>query len=117
MHADKAKVSVNLWITPDEANMDPSSGGLDVWKGVPVRSEDEFSALQKCNGDECGGEITLRDRGGTKIRVPYRCNRMVLFDGSLVHATSPMRFRVGYANRRINLTWLFGRPSWLQERR
>ena len=27
-HADFAAVNVNLWITPDDANLDPSSGGL-----------------------------------------------------------------------------------------
>ena len=30
-HADFAAVNINLWITPDSANLDPPTGGLDVY--------------------------------------------------------------------------------------
>ena len=33
-HADFAVVNVNFWITPDEANLDPSTGGLLVYDAV-----------------------------------------------------------------------------------
>ncbi|HEY8255181.1 MAG TPA: tetratricopeptide repeat protein, partial [Rhizomicrobium sp.] len=37
IHADFAAVNVNFWITPDEANLDPASGGLVVWdKAAPL---------------------------------------------------------------------------------
>jgi hypothetical protein len=32
LHADPAAVTVNLWLTPDKANLDPASGGLIVYK-------------------------------------------------------------------------------------
>ena len=36
-HADFAAVNTNFWITPDEANEDPDSGGLVVWdKPAPM---------------------------------------------------------------------------------
>ena len=31
VHADFAAVNINFWITPDDANLDPDSGGLIVW--------------------------------------------------------------------------------------
>lgn len=31
LHADEAAVNVNIWLTPDEANLDPESGGLVVF--------------------------------------------------------------------------------------
>jgi len=31
VHADFAAVNVNFWITPDDADLDPDSGGLIVW--------------------------------------------------------------------------------------
>ena len=31
-HADTAAVNLNLWVTPDSANLDPNSGGLVVFK-------------------------------------------------------------------------------------
>ena len=30
-HADEASVNINFWITPDEANLDPDCGGLEVF--------------------------------------------------------------------------------------
>ena len=41
--------------------------------------------------------------------MPYRANRAVLFDSSLLHQTDPdYAFLPGYDNHRINLTLLFG---------
>jgi hypothetical protein len=45
------------------------------------------------------------------ITVPYAQNRAVIFDSSLVHKTDTFRFAKGYENRRINLTFLFGKPE------
>ena len=42
------------------------------------------------------------------MRVPYRCNRAVIFDSSLIHESGGVRFRSGYENRRMNVTLLFG---------
>ena len=41
--------------------------------------------------------------------IPYRQNRIVVFDSALYHKTDSFRFREGYENRRINLTLLFGK--------
>jgi hypothetical protein len=30
-HADEAAVNVNIWLTPDGANLDPTSGGLVIF--------------------------------------------------------------------------------------
>jgi hypothetical protein len=43
-------------------------------------------------------------------RVPYRANRCVLFDSSLIHITDEIHFRPGYENRRVNVTLLYGTP-------
>ena len=48
MHADFAAVNVNFWITPDEANLDPDSGGLVIWdKAAPLDWD-----FAKYNNDE-----------------------------------------------------------------
>ncbi len=31
IHADQSDISLNLWITPDSANLSPDSGGLEMW--------------------------------------------------------------------------------------
>jgi tetratricopeptide (TPR) repeat protein len=35
IHADDAKVNVNLWLTSDEGNLDKKSGGMIIWKKKP----------------------------------------------------------------------------------
>lgn len=43
VHADSAAVNVNFWITPSDANLDPNSGGLVVYK---VKAPEELG-MQK----------------------------------------------------------------------
>lgn len=38
VHADSASVNLNFWVTPDDANLDPNSGGLVVYPREPPSS-------------------------------------------------------------------------------
>ena len=104
MHGDSFAVNCNLWVTPDEANLDPSSGGLRVWT-VPAPLDWDFESFNTlANADKMAALVA----GGEELVIPYRQNRMVLFKSDLFHATDTFRFRSGFAHRRINLTFLFG---------
>jgi hypothetical protein len=104
VHADVAAVNVNFWVTPDEANLDPATGGLLVYaKGVPpvpdaLRTDAGPGAIRK----------HLDAAGAQPVRVPYRANRAVIFDSNLFHESDAFRFRDGYGNRRISITLLYG---------
>jgi Tfp pilus assembly protein PilF len=104
VHADFAAVNVNLWITPDDANLDAESGGLVIWD-VPAPPEWDYA---KYNAD--GGAIRafLARSNAKSLTVPYRANRAVIFDSDLFHETDRTRFKEGYLNRRINITLLYG---------
>ena len=105
MHADAAAVNVNFWLTPDEANLDPEGGGLEVWdKEAPM--EWDFA---RYNSDTPAVRRHLEEVGARSIIVPHRQNRAVLFNSDLFHETGRLVFRPGYENRRINVTMLFGR--------
>ena len=104
LHADFAAVNVNFWITPDEANLDPDSGGLVVWD-APAPLDWDF---EKYNKDVTAARDFLARSGAKKITVPYRANRAVIFDSDLFHETDQIRFKDGYQNRRINVTLLYG---------
>lgn len=108
LHADLAAVNLNFWITPDDANLDPESGGLVVWdKEAPLDwGFDEYNASSAAG--QARIEAYLRDSEANCIRVPHRQNRAVLFNSDLFHATDTIRFKPGYENRRINITMLFG---------
>ena len=109
MHADFAAINVNFWITPDEANQDPETGGLIVWNKEAPKDWD----FQEYNTSEDAGQarITqfLTEAGAEPFAVPHRQNRVVIFNSDLFHKTAEIRFKEGYENRRINITMLFGR--------
>ena len=103
-HADFAAVNVNFWVTPDEANRDPASGGFVVHKAY-APSDWAFRAY---NADSARMAQFLEEAGDEPVTVPYRRNRVVIFDSDLFHRTDNLDFRPGYENRRINVTMLFG---------
>lgn len=105
MHADFAKVNVNFWITADAACTDPSSGGMVVYD-VPAPASWTFADY---NTNQAKMKAFLETHGAKPMRVPYRENRCVLFDSSLIHITDELHFKPGYTNRRINVTLLYGR--------
>ena len=103
-HADFAAVNVNFWVTPDEANRDPASGGLVVHK---AHAPSDW-AFRTYNADSARMAQFLEEAGDEPMTVPYRRNRVVIFDSDLFHRTDDLDFRLGYENRRINVTMLFG---------
>jgi hypothetical protein len=107
IHADFAAVNVNFWITPDEANLDPESGGLIIWD-KPAPQEWTFAQY---NNPNAGDSIRnyLKETGAKAITVPHKANRAVIFDSDLFHQTDRINFKEGYLNRRINITMLYGR--------
>ncbi|KAL3939717.1 MAG: hypothetical protein SGBAC_005609 [Bacillariaceae sp.] len=105
LHADQAAVNVNMWLTPDEANLDPNSGGLVVFTAKPPADWD----FARFNTDtEEVHELLLKPTNYANVTVPHRQNRAVLFDSALFHQTDEYSFKKGYENRRINLTFLYG---------
>ena len=104
IHADQAVVNLNFWITPDDANLDPTSGGLVVYERPPP----EDWTFADYNHFQNEGKIKDYVAGGKNVVVPYRQNRLVMFHSKLFHKTDSHRFKKGLFNRRINLTFLFG---------
>lgn len=105
MHADFARVNVNFWITPDDACTDLTTGGLVVYD-VPVPGSWTFADY---NTDSEKLAAYVKVHNATPRRVPYRANRCVLFDSSLIHISDEMHFKPGYENRRVNVTLLYGK--------
>ena len=106
-HADFAAVNVNFWVTPDEANRDPASGGLVIHR---AHAPTDW-AFRTYNADSARMAAFLAEAGDEPVTVPYRQNRVVIFDSDLFHRTDDLDFRPGYENRRINVTMLFGDRS------
>lgn len=105
VHADFAKVNLNFWIAPTEANLDPDSGGLKVYD-VPAPADWTF---EQYNIDSERIYAFLAQHDAKCVTVPHRCNRAVLFNSALFHETDTIRFVDTYETRRVNMTYLFGR--------
>ena len=141
IHGDTAAVNLNLWLTPDSANLvslctlyrsaiqyglmcftqDPTSGGLVVYKTKApgnwsfAQMNKDKSIIHKVDGF-CVNQLLfvhcyqlLDSSGYESITIPHRQNRVVIFDSVLFHKTDSFLFKDGYGNRRINLTFLYGR--------
>jgi hypothetical protein len=106
-HADNAAVNVNFYIAPDEANLDPSSGGMDIWDVVVPAGED----MKRYNSNEALVREFLARSGARKTIIPHRANRAVIFRSDHFHKTSDCKFAEGYLNKRINISLLFGRHN------
>ena len=107
VHADEARVNMNFWIAPEGANLDPGSGGMIVYDVPPPPSW----RIHEYNGFDSHKRTYafLKENGATARTVPHRTNRAVLFNSKLFHETDAIRFKPGYENRRVNVTYLFGR--------
>ncbi|HUO94551.1 MAG TPA: tetratricopeptide repeat protein [Rhizomicrobium sp.] len=104
IHADNSAVNVNFYIAPDEANLDPDSGGMDIWNVTMPEGID----MRVYNGDENAARAFLKASKAQVTSIPHRANRAVIFRSDLFHKTSDCRFKEGYLNKRINVSLLFG---------
>jgi hypothetical protein len=103
-HADFSAVNVNLYITPDEANLASDRGGMVIWD-LGARSEDE---LRYYNTHEHELYELLDRTGAKEHHIAHRANRAVIFESSHFHKTDDCSFKEGYLNKRINVSFLFG---------
>ena len=105
VHSDDADVSVNIWITPDPANLDPTTGGLRIWNREPPADW----AFGKANRDLDAIGAILEE--ASYVSIPYHFNRAILLNGHRFHQTDSLRFKGGLEHHRINLTFLFAKRS------
>lgn len=104
-HADDAAYSINFWITPDEANLDPNSGGLRVCRADPPKAW----KIQDYAADRAEIAAFLEENSESTAQIPYKANRAVLFRSRLFHYSASPMFDTSYEHHRINITLLFGR--------
>ena len=109
LHADDGTFSLNFWITPDAANRNPDTGGLTVYRETPPADWE----LVDYNADQERIQVFVDQHGDSRVTIPYRQNRGVIFTSRLFHGTDQPDFDTGYANHRINITMLFGDASKL----
>ncbi|GJI92813.1 hypothetical protein [Duganella hordei] len=104
IHADFAAINVNFWLTPDDANLDPESGGMVIYD-VEAPPDWDFTSYNR------RPDLIRRYLGSVQASaryIPYRQNRAIIFNSDLFHGTAACRFRDDYESRRVNVTMLYG---------
>lgn len=107
VHADDALINVNFWLTPDHANLDPDGGGLIVYD---CETPADWS-FKDYNHDTAKTQAYLEAHSAGQTVIPYRQNRVTIFNSRLFHASAPLHFKDDYLLRRINVTLLFGKSN------
>jgi tetratricopeptide (TPR) repeat protein len=102
-HADAGKISFNIWITPDEYNKG-KMGGLRIW---PVHASAGYFGRDK-NWQRRYVEQRLRNKEEECFVIPYKYNRAIIFDSTLIHQTDEFHFDESHIGRRANITLTYG---------
>ncbi|WP_414583109.1 hypothetical protein [Scytonema sp. PCC 10023] len=113
VHSDIGALTLNIWLTPDRYNLDPSGGGLiffDVKRESQAPPGKSVSYLWS--------EQYLKDfTRGQKVTVSYKCNRALLFDAKTFHKTDVFSFaNTKPEAHRINLSLTFDDPEVYRDR-
>lgn len=110
-HCDGGKISLNLWLAPEEYILQQSSGGLLLFDVKRLAN-----MLPTTYSSERGGctKFVEDNTNGNTILIPYRFNTAVLFDAWTFHATDCFSFcKEDTEAFRLNITLLFDRKMKL----
>jgi hypothetical protein len=114
VHADNGAVTLDIWLTPDEYNRDPASGGL-VFFDV---KRDPGMMIHEFNTVEWAEQHFRAHTKGRREVVGYAYNRGILFDAGTFHESDKVDFVAeGVESYRINLSLLFDDPEQFRARR
>lgn len=105
IHADSATVNFNIWLGED-AGLHHGRGGLVVFT-AKAPPDWEFGSYNTSPLRPQAAQL-LEESDYKNITVPYKQNRMIMFDSKLFHVSDVAGWKPGYEKRRINLTLLFG---------
>jgi hypothetical protein len=97
----------NLWITPDQSNLETDAGGLVLWnKSVPdgyfTATGEEMGRMSKASAAEPDAEPGY---------VSYACNRAMMSRSNVLHKTHRLKFKDANPHRRMSITFLYGKPG------
>ena len=105
IHADYATININFWITPDKANLNKNTGGLLIWDKEAPKNWN----FEKYNNNHQEIKKYLKKKKSKMKRITYKSNRVIIFNSNLFHASDNFNFKKNYENRRINITFLYGK--------
>ena len=104
LHCDPSLVNLNIWLTSDKSLKDKSKNGLLIYKLKPPK----HWTRQEWNETPDKSIKLIKDKKVKPVKIPYKYNRAVFFDGAYFHTSNDVSMKEGIENRRISFTMLFG---------
>jgi len=107
VHADQSDISLDFWITPDTANLEPGIGGLDVWD-IAAPADWTFEDFNASSRDI---HAFLRHEGARQTSFAYAENRALraalrMTEGISESGSTPDGHALGW--REAVSSWLGG---------
>jgi hypothetical protein len=113
LHADIGGLATTLWLTPDQYNLNKEAGGLIIHDVKRPPRMFVYEGLVEDMAEKYLAEHT----SGDFVRIPYRCNRLVLFDGCNFHKTDELNFDTSEPKGfRMNASFAFSERAEYLER-
>ncbi len=109
IHADFGDLTITYWLTPDQYNLDESTGGLILYdvKRPPDMPFSDYLA----SGEQSRAYVAEHSRVDP-IVIPYRFNRAILFNPAIFHKSNKPNFDLSHPSRmRMNMTFSFRDPD------
>jgi hypothetical protein len=104
-HTDPSRITVNVWVTPNECTDHEKKNGLIIYKKKrPKGPWEQYSS------DETGWSIEQIRKYLKKTKydiIPYKFNRAIVFMGDTFHETCDVRMKPGIENTRVSYTFLY----------
>jgi|TARA_R100001460_G_scaffold78127_1_gene119088 hypothetical protein len=104
LHCDPSIVNLNAWISSDESVLDADKNGLHIYKILPPEHWNRLDWNE--NEDKCFEYI--REQKVEPVKIKYKSNRVVFFNGAFFHKTNDVSMKEGFENKRVSYTLLFG---------
>jgi hypothetical protein len=106
LHCDPSLINLNVWVSTDKAIKNKSKNGLNIYKIKPPQHwtrADWSGDRNRINSLEY-----IKSKKIKPIKVPYKSNRAIFFDGAYFHNSNGVSMKKGFENKRISYTMLFG---------
>ena len=106
LHADPSQFNVNVWVSSDESVKNKTCNGLLIYKIIPPSDWTRKDWNDPAQEQKIKNYIDSHDL--EPIKIDYKCNRAIIFNGAYFHKSNNVSMKEGIHNKRVSYTMLFG---------